>query len=202
MAKEKTVKVSKVKLKKTRRYSYVNAIDGLLERYFAVYQKLSEHVEGCISGEMYDRMNELLVEDYHNSISNLAFLSKKSMKYLKKRDSKERGIIFWYKFRRFFGGKKNEDIEKLIIQKENFKFEMAKLFEDLVSSNIRTKVEDMFCSDSEDCEKNIDEEPDFVDNVKDLFAGPDENRSLHGEIVGPEELSLLQKQSLDYKENE
>lgn len=199
MSKEKVVKVSKVKIKRTRRYSYINAIDSLLERYFEVYQKLSDHTEGCISGEIYDRMNKLLVEDYNNSISNLMFLSKKSMKYLKKRDSKERHKIFWYKFRRFFGGKKNEEIEELIKRRGMYEFERAKLFEDLISSRIRAKVEEDEIGDSFD---NCADEPDFVDNVKDLFEGPDENRSLHGEVVEPEELTLSEKKSLDYKESE
>lgn len=199
MNKDKVVKVSKVKIKKNRRYSYINAIDSLLDRYFEVYQKLSDHTEGCISSEIYDRMNKLLVEDYNNSISNLIFLSEKSIKYLKKRDSKERHKIFWYKFHRFFGGKKNEEIEELIERRETYELERAKLFEDLISSRIRAKVEEDDIGDSSD---NCADEPDFVDNVKDLFEGPDENRSLHGEVVDPEELTLSEKKSLDYKESE
>lgn len=199
MSKDKEKKTRKVKRNKHRRYSYINAIDELLEKYFVVYTKLTEHSEGCISAEIYDKMNDLLVEDYNASINNLEFLSKQSMKYLKKKDKKENSKIFWYKFRRFFRFKKNEEIEKLIKKKEKFKLEFALLFEDIISSKIRslTELEEI-------PENNIDEEEmEYVDNPDELFSGPSENRALYPEIVENEELGYNEKhREIGFKEED
>lgn len=199
MSKDKEKKTRKVKHNKHRRYSYVNAIDELLEKYFLVYTKLTDHREGCISPEIYDKMNDLLVEDYNASINNLEFLSKQSMKYLKKKDKKENSKIFWYKFRRFFRFKKNEEIEKIIKKKEKFKLEFALLFEDIISSKIRslTELEEI-------PENNIDEEEmEYVDNPDELFSGPSENRALYPEIVENEELGYNEKhREIGFKEED
>lgn len=198
MSKDKKNNIKKEKHNKHRKYSYINAIDELLEKYFAVYTKLTDHLEGCISAEIYDKINALLVEDYNASINNLEYLSKKSMKYLKKKNKKENRQIFWYKFRRFFRFKKNEEIEKLIKKKEKFKLEFALLFEDIISSKIRSLV------DFEDIPKNNDdeEETEYVDNPNELFSGPSENRALYPEIVGNEELGYNEKlKEIDFEEN-
>lgn len=193
-SKKKVVKYQFKRKYKHRKYSYVNVLDIILNKYFDVYQNLTSHREGGISDEMYDKINGLLVEDYNNSINNLEDLSKKSMKYMNKKDKRERSKIFWYKFRRFFGAKKNQEIEELIQRREEYRSEMAKLFENLVSAGVRESIE----VTSEITPQNFEEEPTFVESPKDLFSGPDEKRSLHGEVIEQKELIDNQRESLPY----
>lgn len=179
------------KRNKTRRYSYVNAISDLLNKYYEVYETLSAHREGCVSGELFDKINTLLVEDYNNSINNLEYLSKQSMKFLKKKESAENSKIFWYKFRRFFGCKKNDEIELLIQKKYKFKLELANLFENLISSNIRKMIE----LPEEVTEDFLEEEPDYCEEPDKLFEGPSDNCALFGEVVAPQSLTFNKKES-------
>lgn len=195
MATEKIVKVKKEKRNKSRTYSYINAIDELLDKYFTVYDKLTEHREGCISPEIYDKMNALLVEDYNASINNLERLSKQGAKILKKKYKYENKRIFWYRIRRFFRFKKNEEIEALIAARRNYSLEFGYLFEDIISSKIRHKIEDM--------EKPVldlpeDEEPDYVSTADKLFKGPEEHRALFGEVVNDSSLAYNSVQQIEY----
>lgn len=198
MSKEKEVvtikKVKKNKRNKTKKYSIINVLDVLQERYFGLYDTLSQHTEGCLSGDMYGKMDAMMTDDYNNSINNLEFLSKKGMKYLKKKDCKERSKIFWYKFRRFFGCKINDEIEQLILKREKFNYEMAKLFEDPISSSIRKQIEE-----PELIEEPIDEEPDYVTDSEDLIAGQKAERIIQPEIVEQEQLEAQKQNSIEYK---
>lgn len=189
MSKEKKKLIKKIKLKKRRNYSYINAIDEFLDKYFQVYEKLTSHTEGCLSAELYELMNTLLVEDYNASINNLERMSKQSMKYLKKKNSKENSRIFWYKFRRKFGFKVNNEIEELIKKKEQYKLEFAYLFEDIISSKIRNIVDF-----KEEDLPEMEEEPDYEESPDKLIKGPSEERSLYGEVVNE---ALLEQQKLE-----
>ncbi len=186
-----------IKNNKTENYSYVNAISPILDIYSRIFNDVVANREGCYTAEMFSKINSLLVCDFNNSINNLKYLSKKSMKYLKKKDREERKKIFWYKFRRFFKGKINDEIETLIKKREKYKLEMALMFEDVISSNVRKKVEEpeLINDDS-----TIEDEPDFTDNPDDLVKGPDEHRALHGEVVDEEKLSSSVTGSLEYSE--
>lgn len=181
----KIVKVRSKKRNKRYRFSYINVIDVQLDKYFSIYEKLSQHREGCMTEEIFEKINNLLVEDYNNTINNLEHLAKKSLKYLKRKDKTERRKIFWYTFRRrLFFAKKNNEIEELISKREIYKFSMAKLFEDIISAKVREDVDQPEFVDNE----GFDDEPDFVDDPKKLFSGPDEKRSLFGEVVEPQQL--------------
>ena len=188
-----------IKTSKAENYSYVNAVSPILDIYSHIFSEVVSNREGCYTNEMFNKINSLLVCDFYNSINNLKYLSKKSMKYLKKRDKEECKKIFWYKFRRLFKGKVNDEIETLIKKREKYKLEMALMFEDVISSNVRKKVEepDLLNDDS-----IVEDEPDFIDNPNDLVKGPDEHRALHGEIVDEEKLSSFITGSLEYGEAE
>ena len=188
-------KVEKDKRNKSKKYSVINVLDVLQSRYFGIYDDLSQHTEGCLSGGVYKKMDSLLIEDYNNSINNLEFLSKKAMKFLRRKDKRERQIIFWYRFRRFWGGKINPVIEDLIKSRERFEYEMAKLFEDPISAKVRAEIE----GPEENDDIPVDDEPDYVSDVNDLVEGEKVDRVLHGEVV--EQIGLSDKaHTLEYKE--
>lgn len=156
----------KIKLGKSC-YSTINAIDEMILKYSEVYTKLAENREGCFSSELYDVINNLLVLDYKRSVSMLEKRSKDSMKYLTKIDKREKSRIFWYKFNRFFFHiKKNDEIEKLIAYREKYKLEMARLFEDMISTSVRLSLEPSSINEQDD------DEPDFAETTEELFEGP------------------------------
>ena len=193
MNKEK--KQKKIKINKRKKYSYINAIDEHISQYFAVYNKIVENRE-CMSAELYDSMNKLLVEDYYSSIHNLETLAKSGMKVLKKKNKRENRRIFWYLVRRFFRFKKNEEIEKLIERNNKYCLELGYLFEDIISAKIREKVDNPFKESLEN--DSLDDEPDFVSETDKLFKGPSEQRALHGEIVDSELLAPEKHQELEF----
>lgn len=186
-----------VKNSKNQKYSYINAVSPILSLYSEIFNSVSQNREGCYSTEMYDRVNTLLVNDFNHSINNLEYLSKQSMKYLKRKDKFERKKIFWYRFRRFFHGKINEEIENLIVKRERYNLEMALMFEDVISSEVRSRVE---VSSIEPEDSTLDDEPDYAESSEDLIKGPDEHRALHGEIVELDKLTSDTKGSLEYRE--
>jgi len=198
---KEVVTVKRIKDKKrnkTKKYSIINVLNVLQERYFGLYDTLSQHTEGCLSGDMYGKMDAMMTDDYNNSINNLEFLSKKGMKYLKKKDSKERNKIFWYKFRRFFGCKINDEIEQLILRREKFNYEMAKLFEDPISSSIRKQIEE---PDLMENSFMNDEEPDYVTDSEDLMAGQKAERIVQPEIVDQKQLEIQKQNSIEFKDD-
>lgn len=186
-----------VKNNKNQKYSYINAVSPILELYGDIFNNVSQNREGCYSAEMYDRVNTLLVNDFNHSINNLEYLSKQSMRYLKRKDKSEKKKIFWYKFSRFFHGKINEEIENLIVKREKYNLEMALMFEDVISSEVRSRVE---VSSSESDDSILDDEPDYAESSEDLMKGPDEHRILHGKIVELDNSISDTKASLEYHE--
>lgn len=202
MDKEKEVvtikRVKKNKRNNVKRYSVINVLGVLQERYFGLYDTLSQHTEGCLSGDMYGKMDAMMTDDYNNSINNLEFLSKKGMKYLKKKDRKEHNKIFWYKFRRFFGCKINDEIEQLILRREKFNYEMAKLFEDPISSSIRKQIEEPALIEEPLID---DEEPDYVTDSEDLMAGQKAERIVQPEIVDQKQLETTKQNSIEFKDD-
>lgn len=162
-----TVKHNKIKLGKNC-YSTINAISEMIDKYSEVYSSLAEKREGCFSAELYEVIDNLLISDYKRSVLMLEKRSKASMKYLKGIDKKEKSTIFWYKFRRFiFHVKRNEKIEKLIEYRNLYKLEMARLFEDMISSSVRLSLEPKE-------EVLSDEEPNFAETPQELFDGTEE----------------------------
>ena len=186
-----------IKNNKNQKYSYINAVSPILSLYGDIFNSVAQNREGCYSAEMYDRVNNLLVNDFNHSINNLEYLSKQSMKYLKRKDKSERKKIFWYRFRRFFHGKVNKEIEDLIAKRERYNLEMALMFEDVISSEVRSRVEE---PSIEPDDSILDDEPDYAESPEDLIKGPDEHRALHGEIVEPDKLVTETKGALEYSE--
>lgn len=175
------------KRNKTKRYSYINVISSLLDKYYTIYSTLSEHREECVSAEFFNKINTLLVEDYNNSINNLEYLSKKGMKFLKKKTRNENKKIIKYRIKRFFHlCKVNEEIELLIKKREKYNLELGYLFEDLVSSNIRTLVNSL---DEVVEDEEVEDEPDYCTEGSQVITGPEEHRSLTGEVIDSQSLT-------------